>query len=130
MNTNVVAASWPSIWTVVGAVLALGITLATAVKANLPIISSERIAVFALIIVGFAMCAIGGSGRAIGSYGVTHPVTIIGAILGILVLLVGASVLFGFHLPLIADDRTAVFVVAGLILLKLVINGGFYFLTR
>ncbi|MCC7450056.1 MAG: hypothetical protein IT324_21745 [Anaerolineae bacterium] len=130
MNTPVVAASWPSIWTIVGTVLALGITVATAAGINLPVISSERIAVFALIIVGFVMCSIGGSGRAIGSYGITHPISIVGAILGLLVFLVGASVLFSFKLPLIADDRTAVFVVAGLIVIKLVINGGFYFLTR
>lgn len=130
MNADSVVPAWPTIWTIVGAVFAGGITAATAAGIKLPLITSERAAVSALVIVGFLMCATGGSGRAIGNYGVTHPLSIVGGILGIVALVVGASMLFGFKLPLIADDRAAVYVMAGLILVKLVINGGYYFLTR
>jgi hypothetical protein len=110
--------------------LTIAITLLTAAGVKLPILSTERAAFFALVIIGFVMCMIGGSGRVIGSYGIGHPVTIIGAVIGIAVLVLGASILFGFRLPLVADDRTALFFVAGLIIVKVAINGIFTFVSR
>jgi hypothetical protein len=130
MTTSASLTPWPTIWTIVGVLLSLAITVSTAAGLKLPLITDDRLAVLALVIVGFAMCMAGGSARAIGGYGMTHPVTILGSLIGVLALLIGASVLFSFRLPLIADNRTALFVLAGIILLKVVMNGALYLLGR
>jgi hypothetical protein len=130
MTPTTAVSSWPTLWTIVGAILTIAITALTAAGVKLPVLSTERAAFFALVIIGFLMCMIGGSGRVIGGYGIGHPVTIIGSVIGIAVLILGASILFGFRLPLVTDDRTALFFVAGLIIVKVAINGIFTFVSR
>src|SRR5687768_8448363 len=124
MNTGNILPNWPTLWTMIGALMA-GITLATAANIKLLFVTTDRAAVFALAIIGFVMCMTGGSGRAIGAYGATHPITITGAVLGILAMLVTASVLFGFRLPLLVDDRAAVYAIASIIFVKMVVNAAF-----
>jgi hypothetical protein len=130
LNTPAILPDWPNPSTMIGGLMAAGITLATVSGNKLLFITTDRAAVFALVIIGFAMCVTGGSGRAIGAYGITHPITITGAALGILALLVTASVLFGFRLPLIADDRAAVYAIATIIVVKMVINFVFAWIVR
>ena len=130
MNTQNLLPNWPTLWTLIGTLMAAGITLATVSGIKLLFITTDRAAVFALAIIGFVMCMTGGSGRVIGSYGITHPITITGAVLGILALLVTVSVLFSFRLPLIVDDRAAVYALAAIILVKLVVNAAFAWIVR
>jgi hypothetical protein len=130
MPTGASFTPWPTIWTIVGVLLSLAITVSTAAGLKLPLITDDRLAVLALVVVGFAMCMTGGSARAIGGYGMTHPVSILGSITGVVALLIGASALFSFRLPLIADNRTVLFVMMGIIALKVVMNAALYLAGR
>src|SRR5690554_6229939 len=87
-------------------VAALGIIAALLVAAvvtnrPIPLINSERGALIALVVIGMAMCALGGIGPAIAKYGWTSPIFIVGAVLGVLMLLIPGAVLAGVQLPLI-----------------------------
>lgn len=88
----------------------------------LPLITTDRAALIALVIIGFAMCTVGGSGKAFTAYGMAHPITIIGSILGVLILLLAGARLVNVSLPLIVDDRAAFIAVAAIGVLKVVIN--------
>ena len=75
--------------------LAVAIALLAAAGRELPWVGVGRGALIAVAIVGMAGCAIGGIGQA-PSIGWTHPVTIIGILLGIVALAVIGAGLFGW----------------------------------
>lgn len=99
------------------AVLLVG-SVFTGVK--LPFISNERIALVALVVIGFTMCSLG-MGRHIESLGWTHWVNIAGMILGALVLLLFALVLAGVKVPLVSGERAAILAVSVIGLAKVVL---------
>jgi hypothetical protein len=111
-------------WTaaVIGLLAALFV-LAVLGGVALPLVTSDKIAVLVLGIVGLVMCTLAGSGPTIASKGWSNPFTIVGTVLGILILLIVLGVLLGVQLPLLADDRDAFLAVAGIGLLKVLING-------
>ena len=129
-NMNTTAPAWPTLLTGIGVVLVAGLTLASSANIQLPVLTTDRAIFFALLVIGFVMCAIEGVGRAFNSYGMTSPISILGAIVGILALILAASVVFGFKLPLIADDRATVYAIGGIILIKLAINAIFALVVK
>lgn len=74
-------------------VLVIG-TLSNATD-SLPLIGSDRGALIALLVVGMAMCAVGGIGPAQATLGWTHPMTLLGSAFGTLILFVGGAALMG-----------------------------------
>lgn len=122
----------------------LGIVAALVVAAllanvRLPLLESDRATFIALVVVGMAMCALGGIGRAQSTLGWTKPVTLAGIIIGSLALVLVAAVLSGragFLAPVAsvvggssavesATYRAATVVLAGLMLLKWAIGLAF-----
>ena len=65
---------------VLGVVAAL-LIFAVLTNRPIPFISSERVAMIVLVVVGVAMCALGGIGPTIARFGWTSPVFIVGAAL-------------------------------------------------
>lgn len=105
----------------------LGIVAALLVFAVLtnrpiPFIASERTALIVLIVIGISMCAVGGIGPTITKYGFTSPLFIVGAVLGVLMLLIPGAVLVGVKLPLIATEHEAIITLAVLGIVKILIN--------
>jgi hypothetical protein len=80
-------------------------------------------ALLALGLIGIAMCTLSGIGPTQSALGWTHPVTIIGSILGVLALLMVVLPLLGVQLPLIADTRSAVLALAVIMLVKVGLMG-------
>jgi hypothetical protein len=97
---------------------------------QLPVINTDRAVFFAVAIVGLAMCIFGGIGPAITRYGWSHWYTIVGSLLGVLMLLLAAGVLFNIQLPVIDSERTATYVLAGIMVIKVVLVGAQTFLMR
>jgi hypothetical protein len=65
-----------------------------------------------------AMCTLSGIGSVQSTLGWTHPLTIVGSILGVLALLVVVLPLLGVQLPMMADTRSAVLALAVIMLVK------------
>ena len=97
---------------------------------NLPLLSNLKVSVAIVLILGFAMCAQGGLGYvgAVGQW--THPLAILGAILGGAILVVAGAALFGFKLPLIAGPSQALIAMVALIGVKVVNSLAHYLVAR
>ncbi len=87
---------------------------------QVPWIGGERGAFIALWAIGFGMC-VGGMGRVVARLGWTHPVTLIGIALGILVLLLAVGVLAGWGVPLLPNLRGAFTAAVAVIAIKWVL---------
>jgi hypothetical protein len=113
-------------------ILAALMVVALLANVRLPLLGSDRAAFISLVVVGMAMCAVGGIGRAQSTLGWTDPVTLVGIVIGSLALVLIAAVLAGradFLEPVAAlvggtstaessTDRAATLVLGGLIALK------------
>lgn len=83
-------------------------------------INGPRAAVITLGAIGMAFCAI-----SVGKFitgGPAHPLSILGYLLGAIALLIFLAQIFQWTLPIIHDARTALFILASVIVLKSVIG--------
>jgi hypothetical protein len=90
---------------------------------DIPFISSDKAAFFALGIVGFIMCILVMK-HGIELYGWTDLFVIISSVLGTVILLLVAVVIFQIENPIISNDRTALFLLTGLLLAKVILANG------
>lgn len=117
MKTNTLSTSGTNL-----AVIALGILAALLVFAvftgrKVPLLSSDRAALLALVVIGMLMCTQGGIGRVAASGAWLHPVAIIGYLLGAAIILIGIAALFGKQIPPLTsyyESFTAVAVIAAI----------------
>ena len=123
MTTNTVTSSTNGLITLVLGLLAAGLVFMVLTGRDVPIVGNGAGALLALGIIGISMCTMSGIGSVQGTLGWTHPLTIIGSILGVAALLVVALPLLGVHLPLIPDTRSAVLALAVIMLIKVSLMG-------
>lgn len=124
MNSNLSATTTSASSTVVtGAlgIIALLLIVGTLFNIKLPLITSDRTALIALVLVGIAMCTSGGIGRSLELYGWEHPITLIGIVAGVLILAITLLTLAGVQLPLITTDRAAFIAVAVIAAIKVLV---------
>lgn len=120
MNTK--TASQPAVITptiVVLALLAAAVVYIGASGSHLPFLGSLNTDIVLLVLLGMAICALGGIGRVAAARQWSHPLSILGYVLGGLILLIAAAALIGWKLPLIQDSRQALIAIALLIGLKM-----------
>jgi hypothetical protein len=84
----------------------------------------------AVVFIGMTICTQSGIGRVATMGQWTHPLSIIGYILGGLILLITLSVFVGWKLPFIANDQQALLAIAVLASLKVVNAVIHYLLSR
>ncbi len=106
--------------------LALGLICAAVVAATLtgktlPLISSPRAALIALLVIGMAACT-GGIGQVGASGRWLSPLAILGSVLGVAILVVIIFALAGWKLPFIQNQTEAVAAVAILMVVKFLIG--------
>jgi len=88
---------------------------------KVPVISNARIAMGAVLVLGMAMCT-SGIGRVAAIQQWTHPLAILGYLLGALILVIGLGTIFGWKVPLIQSDTQAILIVAVLVGVKVVVT--------
>lgn len=86
---------------------------------KVPILSNTRVAMVSVLVLGMAMCT-SGIGRVAALQQWTHPLAILGYLLGALILVIGLSTIFSWKLPFIQSDAQAILVVVILMGLKVV----------
>lgn len=87
---------------------------------KIPLLSNLRVDIVLLVGVGMAICSQGGIGRVAATSQWSHPLSIIGYVLGGLILLVALSVFVGWKLPYIQNDQQALLAIAILAGIKIV----------
>ena len=118
MTTNASTSSANGLISLALGLLAAALVFMALTGRDVPIVGNEAGALLALGLIGIAMCTLGGIGTTQSTLGWTHPLTIIGSILGVMALLIVALPLLGVQLPLIADTRSAVLALAVIMLVK------------
>src|SRR5512133_1766887 len=117
--------------TIIGlALLAAAIVFIGVTGKKVPMLSNIRVDIILLVIIGMTICTQGGIGRVAATGQWTHPLSIIGYILGGLILLITLAVFVGWKLPFIANDQQALLAIAILASLKVVNAVTHYLLSR
>ena len=107
--------------TIIGlALLFAAITFIGVTGKKVPMLSNIRVDIVLLVIIGMTICSQGGIGRVAATGEWTHPLSIIGYLLGGLILIITLAVFTGWKLPYIANDGQALLAIAILASLKVV----------
>jgi len=86
---------------------------------NIPLLSNVRVDIVLLVLIGMTICSQSGIGRIAATGQWSHPLAIIGYLLGGLILLIAVSVFVGWELPYIHNDPQALIAIAILMSLKI-----------
>ena len=122
MKTNTMSTSGTNL-----VVIALGILVALLIFAvftgrKVPLLTTDRSALIALVIIGMLMCSQGGIGRVSASGAWLHPFSIIGYVLGAVIILIGIAAFFGKNLPPLTSYYQSFTVVTVIAAIKLVLT--------
>jgi hypothetical protein len=123
MATNTATSSANGLITLALGLLAAGLVFMILTGRDVPIVGNGAGALLALGLIGITMCTLSGIGSVQSTLGWTHPLTIIGSILGVAALLVVVLPLLGIHLPMMPDTRSAVLALAVIMLIKVGLMG-------
>ncbi|MGM0241150.1 MULTISPECIES: hypothetical protein [Enterococcus] len=104
-------------WIITGLIVYAGLS-----NKQILFINGPRTAVITLGIIGFAMCMIMPTIGKFISNAPMHPLTIVGYIFGVIPLVITVVQMFKWNIPIIYDSKTALFIVAGCIILKSIIG--------
>lgn len=100
-------------------VLAAAVVFIGLTSKKVPVLSNLRVDIVLLVLLGMTICSQGGIGRVAAAGVWTHPLSIVGYVLGGLILLVTLSVFVGWKLPLIQTEQQALLAIAILACLKI-----------
>lgn len=121
MKTNSSIFSFTNLIAIGLAILAGVLVFAVLTGRKIPLIEGDRTALIVLFVIGFVMCSFGiGRVSATGQW--AHPLSIIGYLLGALIMLFAAAGIFGFRFLFVNDPRSAIIVVAILMAAKVVLT--------
>lgn len=99
-------------------VMAAGVVFVALSGRKVPLLSNLRIDLAILLLLGMAICAHGGIGRVAALNAWSHPLSILGYILGVAILFTAGAVFFNIKLPYIQNDQSGLLIVAGLMVAK------------
>jgi hypothetical protein len=102
------------------AFLAAAVAFIGATGKKVPILSNVRVDMILLVLLGMAICTQAGIGRIAATGQWSHPLAIVGYILGATILIVATSVFVGWKLPFLQNDQQALIAIAILTGLKMV----------
>ena len=122
MKTNTISTGGTNL-----AVIALGILAALLVFAvftgrKVPLLSSDRAALLALVLIGMLICSQAGIGQVSASGAWWHPFSIIGYLLGAVIIAIGIAALFGKNIPPLTSYYQSFTAVAVIAAIKLVLT--------
>ena len=100
------------------ALLIVAVVFIATTGKKVPALSNTRVAMGVILVLGMATCS-SGIGRVAAIQQWTHPLTILGYLLGVLILVIGLGIVFGWKLPYIRSDAQAILIVAVLISVKI-----------
>lgn len=100
------------------ALLAAVVVFIGATGKKVPVLSNVRVDIILLVVIGMTMCTQGGIGRVAATGQWSHPLSIVGYLLGGAILLITLAVFAGWKLPFIQNDQQALIVIAVLAGLK------------
>jgi len=122
MKTNQISMSSTNLTVIVLGLLAAWLVYAVLTGRKFPLISSDKAALIALLVIGGAMCTTGGIGRVAAAGAWWHPLSILGHLAGAAILVVAIAGLTGIRLPWINDARQAFIAMTALSTFKILLT--------
>jgi hypothetical protein len=89
---------------------------------SLPLLSNPKISLVILLVLGMTICAQGGIGRVAATGRWTHPLAIVGYVLGAGILLLAAAIFLDIRLSFIASASQALLLIAALMGAKILLS--------
>jgi hypothetical protein len=117
MKTNTMSTSGTNLAVIFLGIFAALLVFAVLTGRKVPLLSSDRSALLALVVIGLLMCSQGGIGRVSATGAWLHPFSIIGYVLGVTIIAIGIAALFGKNIPPLTSyyqSFTAVVVIAAI----------------
>ncbi len=99
MKANPFTADGSNLAVIVLGILAALLVFAVLTGRKIPLLSTDRAALLALVVIGIIMCTQGGIGRVAANDAWLHPLSIISYLLGAAIVLIGFAALFGRQIP-------------------------------
>lgn len=120
MTTTTPAVSKSPEWLVPGLILLIAFFIGgNLARLELPLLGNDRLVLIAVFFLGQVLCS---QGMRIGTFSWTHPSTIIGIALGILLYGVVLLHLFGVNLPSLETDQAILVFLGAVIGIKVLID--------
>jgi hypothetical protein len=89
---------------------------------KIPLLSSDRAALLAFVVIGMLICSNAGIGRVTASGAWWHLFSIIGYLLGAVIIVIGIAALFGKNIPPLTSYHQSFTAVAVIAAVKLVLT--------
>ncbi len=122
MKTNATSAGGTNVIVIVLGILVAFLIFMALTGRKVPILSSERAILLAVVVIGMFICSQVGIGRvsAIGAW--SHPLSIVGYVLGAIIVLIGIAALFGRNIPPLTSYYQSIAAVAVIAVLKVIMS--------
>ncbi len=122
MKTNTMSASGTNLVVVVLGLLAAFLVFMALTGRKVPLLPSDRAVLLAVVIIGMLMCTQGGIGplSAIGAW--LHPLSIVGYVLGAIIVFIGIAAVFGKLIPPLTSYYQSIIAVAVIAAIKIVLT--------
>jgi hypothetical protein len=122
MKANSISASGTNLVVIALGILAALLVFTVLTGRKVPLLSTDRAALLALVVIGMIMCTQGGIGRVTASHAWLHPFSILGYLLGAAIILIGLAALFGKNIPPLISYHQSFTAVALIAAVKLVLT--------
>ncbi len=122
MKANSLSAGGTNLLVIVLGILAAMLIFAVLTGRKVPLLSTDRAALLALVVVGMVMCTQGGISRVAASGAWLHPFSILAYLLGAAIVLIGVAALFGKNIPPLTSFHQSFTAVAVIAAVKLVLT--------
>ncbi len=122
MKTNAVPAGGANLLVIVLGLLIAFLVFMALTGRKVSLLSSDRAVLVAIVVVGMFLCSRAGIGRvaAVGAW--WHPLSIMGYVLGAVIILIGIAALFGRNIPPLVSYYQSIAAVAGIAVIKVILS--------
>lgn len=122
MKTNTITPSGTSILPIVLGIVAVALIFLVLTGRKVPLLTSDRASLLALVVIGMAICGNAGIGRVAATNAWFHPLSIIGYLLGAAIIVVGIAALFGKNIPPLTNYYQSFIAVSIISVVKVVLT--------
>jgi len=122
MKTNTMPTSGTNLVVIALGIFAALLVFAVLTGRKVPLLSSDRSALLALVVIGLLICSQGGIGRVSANGAWLHPFSIIGYVLGVAIIVIGIAALFGKNIPPLTSYYQSFTAVAVIAAIKLILT--------
>ncbi len=122
MKTNTITPSGTSILPIVLGIVAVALIFLVLTGRKVPLLTSDRASLLALVVIGMAICGNAGIGRVAATNAWFHPLSIVGYLLGAAIIVVGIAALIGKNIPPLTNYYQSFIAVSIISVVKVVLT--------